>query len=305
MTASTDAVLELDGLSVSYDRSAPVVRDLTMTVGRGEVVALLGANGAGKTTTLRAISGLLKPTGGAVRLDGADLTGVAPTARARLGIAHVPHDRGIFFGLTVAEHFRLDGHRTVEETDAAFDHFPALRPLRGRKAGLLSGGEQQMLAIARALSRKPKLLMLDEMSLGLAPVIVGRLLPVVREYATRDGIGVLLVEQHVQLALKIADRGYILSHGELAASGTAEALSKDSALLAASYLGDAASLSGEAPVQHLRRVAEGGAQVLPRRRRTQHHADQDLGAAPRLEQRTGPGRRGLPGLDADRARVGP
>ena len=234
-----DAVLELDRLSVAYDR-APVVRDLALTVGRGEVVALLGANGAGKTTTLRAISGLLKAAGGTIRLDGRDLTGVSPTARARLGLAHVPHDRGIFFGLTVAEHFRLDGTDGPAETDAVFGQFPALRELRGRKAGLLSGGEQQMLAIARALSRRPKLLMLDEMSLGLAPVIVDRLLPAVREAATSNGTGVLLVEQHVHLALKIADRGYVLSHGELAASGSAAQLSKDSALLAASYLGGAA-----------------------------------------------------------------
>jgi branched-chain amino acid transport system ATP-binding protein len=124
--------------------------------------------------------------------------------------------------------------------DAAFAHFPALANLRHRKAGLLSGGEQQMLAIARALAREPKLLMLDEMSLGLAPVVVSRLLPVVREYATGSGIGVLLVEQHVQLALRIADRGYILSHGELAASGSAANLARDGELLAASYLGGAA-----------------------------------------------------------------
>jgi branched-chain amino acid transport system ATP-binding protein len=166
-----------------------------------------------------------------VKLGGTDLYGVAPPARARLGIAHVPSDRGLFFGLTVAEHFRLDGQGGPAELDAAFDHFPALRPLKDRKAGLMSGGEQQMLAISRALARKPRLLMLDEMSLGLAPVIVGRLLPVVREYATSTG----------HMALKIADRGYVLSHGELAASGTAAALSGDSALLAASYLGGEAS----------------------------------------------------------------
>jgi branched-chain amino acid transport system ATP-binding protein len=232
-------VLELDQLSVGYDR-APVVRGLTLTVGPGEVVALLGANGAGKTTTLRAISGLLRPAGGVVRLSGQDLAGVSPTARARLGVAHVPPDRGIFFGLTVAEHFRLDG----TEMDTAIGHFPALRALRGRRAGLLSGGEQQMLALARALGRRPRLLMLDEMSLGLAPVIVDRLLPVVREFATSHGTGVLLVEQHVHLALKIADRGYILSHGELAASGPAGRLGQDRALLAASYLGEAGGAPG-------------------------------------------------------------
>jgi branched-chain amino acid transport system ATP-binding protein len=239
--AGAGAVLELDNLSVGYDRS-PVVRGLTLTVGAGEIVALLGANGAGKTTTLRAVSGLLKPSAGTVKLAGADLAGVAPTSRARLGIAHVPSDRGLFFGLTVAEHFRLDGTgSTAAELDTVFAHFPALGKLRERKAGLLSGGEQQMLAISRALARKPKLLMLDEMSLGLAPVIVARLLPVVREYATSAGTGVLLVEQHVHMALKIADRGYVLSHGELSASGTATDLSSDAEKLAASYLGGTAS----------------------------------------------------------------
>jgi ABC-type branched-subunit amino acid transport system ATPase component len=234
--AGSGTVLELSKLSVGYDRTQ-VVRDLTLTVGSGEVVALLGANGAGKTTTLRAISGLLKHDTGAVKLAGTDLADVAPAARARLGIAHVPSDRGLFFGLTVAEHLRLDGQRNAAGMDAALDHFPALRPLKDRKAGLMSGGEQQMLAIARALARKPRLLMLDEMSLGLAPVIVGRLLPVVREYATSTGTGVLLVEQHVHIALKIADRGYVLSHGELSASGTAQELSGDAERLAASYLG--------------------------------------------------------------------
>src|ERR1700750_3134147 len=187
-----DTVLELDRLSVAYFR-APGVRELTLTVGRGEVVALLGANGAGKTTTLRAISGLLKPAGGAVRLCGQDLAGVSPTARARLRPAPVPHDRGVFLGLTVAEHFRLDGLAGQAELDAAFDHFPALRELRGRKAGLLSGGEQQVLARARPLSRAPKLLMVDEMSLGLPPVMVAGLLPAVRAAATSHGTGVLLV----------------------------------------------------------------------------------------------------------------
>ena len=233
----SDATLSLEGLSAGYDRAA-VVRDLNLSVSAGEVVALIGANGAGKTTTLRTISGLVKPMGGCVRLEGDDLAEMSPTARVRRGIFHVPQGRGIFFGLTVAEHFRLDGVREGAELDAAFAHFPALRELRGRRAGLLSGGEQQMLAIARALSRQPRLLLLDELSLGLAPVIVERLLPVVREFASTHGTAVLLVEQHVNLALEVADRGYVLSHGELAASDSAERLRADSALLTASYLGE-------------------------------------------------------------------
>ncbi len=230
-------MLELDRLTAGYDGAA-VVRDLSLSVAAGEVVALMGANGAGKTTTLRAISGLIKPLGGSVRVDGADLAGVPATARARQGIVHVPDNRGIFYGLTVSEHLRLAGVSDRSEQDAALARFPALRELRDRRAGLLSGGEQQMLAIARALTRAPKVLLLDELSLGLAPVIVEDLLPLVREFADEHGAAVLLVEQHVHLALEVADRGYVLSHGEIVTADSAEALRADSALLTASYLGE-------------------------------------------------------------------
>ena len=235
-SAVATATLELEGLTAGYG-GAPVLRDLSLTVSRGEVVALMGANGAGKTTTLRAISGLVKPVSGSVALEGRDLAALSPTARVRAGVVHVPQDRGIFYGLTVDEHFRLDGHRE-DGHEAAFEHFPALRDLGRRRAGLLSGGEQQMLAIARALLRRPKLLLLDELSLGLAPIIVERLLPVVRAAADNEQTAVLLVEQHVHLALEIADRGYVLSHGELVVSDSAERLRGDSSLLAASYLGE-------------------------------------------------------------------
>ena len=232
-------VLELEGLSAGYGHAA-VVRDLHLTVGRGEVVALLGANGAGKTTTLRVISGLVKPMAGRVLYNGGDLASTSPPARARLGIAHVPEGRGIFYGLTVAEHFRLSHRGERLDQEVAFTYFPALSELRSRRVGLLSGGEQQMLAVGRTLARRPNLLLLDELSLGLAPVIVERLMPVVRQYALDSGCAVLLVEQHVHLALECADRGYVLAHGDVVASNRAEVLRNDRNLLVSSYLGERA-----------------------------------------------------------------
>ena len=230
-------VLSLEGLTAGYEGAA-VIRNLRLSVEGGEVVALVGANGAGKTTTLRAISGVVHPMEGRIEFAGKDLASSSISARARMGIAHVPENRGLFFGLTVAEHMRL-GHRGERlDDDAAYTYFPALRELRDRRAGLLSGGEQQMLAIARALARRPRLLLLDELSLGLAPLIVERLLPVIRQYVADTGSGVLLVEQHIQLALATADRGYVLSHGEVVLSDRAEVLRGNRELVMASYFGE-------------------------------------------------------------------
>jgi branched-chain amino acid transport system ATP-binding protein len=232
-----DAVLALEQLTAGYDQAA-AIRDIDLTVQAGEVVALLGANGAGKTTTLRAISGLVKPMAGSVSFAGADLARVSPSARARLGIAHVPEGRGLFFGMTVAEHFRVAYRGEQLDVALAYEYFPKLEELQGRRVGLLSGGEQQMLAVARALARRPKLLLLDELSLGLAPLIVEQLLPVVRQVAQERRCGVLLVEQHVHLALEVADRGYVLSHGEIVLRNDAEHLRANRQLLVASYLGE-------------------------------------------------------------------
>jgi branched-chain amino acid transport system ATP-binding protein len=236
----SDAVLAIEAVDAGYE-GATVLRNLDLTVGEGEVIALLGANGAGKTTTLRAISGIVHPSSGRIALSGTDLRKVSISGRARMGIAHVPDNRGVFFGLTVAEHFRL-GHRGEKlDADVAYKYFPALAELQDRRCGLLSGGEQQMLAVARNLARRPRLLLLDELSLGLAPLIVERLLPVVRQYASDSGCGVLLVEQHVQLALGIADRGYVLSHGRVVLEDSAAALRDNRELLMASYFGEQAA----------------------------------------------------------------
>jgi branched-chain amino acid transport system ATP-binding protein len=241
----SDSVLNVENVSAGY-AGAEVIRHISITVGSGEVVALFGPNGAGKTTTLRVISGIIRPSRGTVSFGGADLAKQSPTVRARAGIAHVPEGRGIFFGLTVAEHFRL-GYRG-EHIDPAvvYEYFPALEPLKDRRAGLLSGGEQQMLAVGRALGRRPRLLLLDELSLGLAPLLVERLLPVVRAYAQESGCAVLLVEQHVQLATEIADRCYVLSHGDIVLHETGERLMRDPSLLVTSYVGQHAPDVGKA-----------------------------------------------------------
>jgi branched-chain amino acid transport system ATP-binding protein len=233
----TENLLVIDHLYAGY-AGVPVVRDLSMRVGAGEVVALLGPNGAGKTTTLLTISALLPVIEGDVQVFGQPIGKQSPHRLARAGLAHVTEDRSLFYELTVRENLRLGCHGNREELDWVLELFPALPPLLGRKAGLLSGGEQQMLALARAASSKPRLLLLDEMSLGLAPVIVERLLPIVRDVAVATGSGVLLVEQHVELALEVADRAYVVAHGDLILEDDAATLLRDKAILEASYMGD-------------------------------------------------------------------
>lgn len=234
--ATADVVLRLDGLSAGYDGVA-VVRDLSLLVGRGEVVALLGPNGAGKTTTLLTVSGILTPLEGRVEVLGRSVPRHRPWLVARRGAAHVSEGRDLFYDLTVAENLRLTSKDPAARRQAV-EYFPTLDRLMDRKAGLLSGGEQQMLALARAVSARPGLLMVDEMSLGLAPVIVERFLPVLRRIADETGTAILMVEQHVQLALAVADRGYVLSHGNLADEGSAAELHERRAILESSYLGD-------------------------------------------------------------------
>ncbi len=213
---SAAPLLQTRGLCAGYS-GVKIVSDLSVEVWPGEVVALLGANGAGKTTTLLTLAGELKPLGGEILLKGVETT--APTyKRTRQGVGFVTEERSVFVNLTTRQNLAV-GRADIDKATALF---PELEPLMSRRGGLLSGGEQQMLTLGRALSRQTDLLLADELSLGLAPKTVGRLLRAVRAAADEDGIGALLVEQHVHRVLEIADRVYLLHQGTIQFSGTAE-----------------------------------------------------------------------------------
>jgi branched-chain amino acid transport system ATP-binding protein len=218
-------LLELEGVEARYG-PVKALDGVALTVDEGEVVAVLGANGAGKTTTLRAVSGTVR-RGGRLELAGRSLPR-SPEAVARLGVAHVPEGRGTFAELTVGENLRLGAY--VRRGDLAEDYarvlklFPVLEERREQQAGTLSGGEQQMLALARALMQRPRLLLLDEPSLGLAPLVVGEIFGIVRKLNVEEGLAVLLVEQNARVALDIATRAYVLEVGRVAVEGESDEL---------------------------------------------------------------------------------
>ena len=234
------ALLEVDGLHVAYG-GIQALRGVSFSVAEGQVVTLIGANGAGKTTTLRAISGLVKPTRGQVRFAGKSLIGVAPHRIVARGLSHAPEGRGIFANLTVEENLDIGAYLRTDKAGIAKDRehaltlFPRLKERLAQNAGTLSGGEQQMLAIARALLARPRLLLLDEPSLGLAPQIVALIFQIVKQIA-KDGTTILLVEQNAHMALKVADVGHVLEVGTLVTSGPAAQLAADDAIRKA-YLG--------------------------------------------------------------------
>jgi branched-chain amino acid transport system ATP-binding protein len=237
----TSAVLECHGLTAGYN-GVPAVRDLDLAVEPGEVVALLGPNGAGKTTTLLSMSGVIRTLSGTVLACGKPVRGGRSHLTARRGLAFVPDDRSLFFNLTGRQNLRLAMPRKEARSriKEVLDYFPALERVLDRRAGLMSGGEQQMLALGRALATKPKVLMVDEMSLGLAPIIVQRLMPTIRRMASELGAAILLVEQHVDLALEVADRACVLDRGTMSLTGKASDLRDRRDLLRASYMGELA-----------------------------------------------------------------
>jgi len=224
----TETLLHVDRVTAGYDGSA-VLRDIDIQLAAGQVLAVLGANGAGKTTLLRAISGLLTPMQGAISVLGRPADTRRPHKVARWGVAHVSEGRSVFYGLTVAEHMRLKPRGEKLDVELAYHYFPRLKELSGRRAGLLSGGEQQMLALARTLMGDPDLILVDEPTEGLAPKIVelvASFLVALRE----RGIAVLLIEQKLTIALTVSQRCCVMGHGAIVFDGTPERLKADAAL---------------------------------------------------------------------------
>jgi branched-chain amino acid transport system ATP-binding protein len=232
-------LLEVTDLEVRYG-AITAIKGISFTVGRGEVIALLGANGAGKTTTQKTISGMLRPAGGSITFDGQRIDGIPAHRLIELGICHVPEGRHVFPRMTVAENLEMGAFRFRRPDEAVLEQvlelFPILRERIRQQAGTLSGGEQQMLAIGRALMGKPRLLLLDEPSMGLAPLIVRQIFDIMKEI-NGTGVTLLLVEQNAAQALSLADRGYVLETGEIVLQGTGRELLADVRVRAA-YLGE-------------------------------------------------------------------
>jgi branched-chain amino acid transport system ATP-binding protein len=233
-------LLHLDNIATAYG-NIRCLSDVSLSVESGQIVTLIGANGAGKTTTLRAISGMVKPIAGHIHFDGQDITGVVPHRLVARGLSHVPEGRGIFANLTVAENLSLgaycrhDRQGVADDRERALELFPRVRERLKQQAGTLSGGEQQMVAIARALLAKPKLLLLDEPSLGLAPQLVQLIFSIIRQI-NAGGTTVLLVEQNAHMALTVAHQAYVLQAGRIVKSGPAASLLHDPEIKKA-YLG--------------------------------------------------------------------
>lgn len=234
-------MLEIAGMDAWYGKSQ-ILHAISLSVDQGKITALLGANGAGKTTTLRAISNIIVRRKGMLRFAGVDIDGLAPEDIVRLGIAHVPDGRGTFKPLSVEENLRLGAYtragraEIARDMDRVYTYFPRLAERRKQQAGTLSGGEQQMLAISRALMLRPKLLLLDEPSLGLAPIVIKEIFEILGSINRAEGIAMLLVEQNANMALKLAHHAYLLETGAVVKDGPADAIAKDETVRR-SYLG--------------------------------------------------------------------